>query len=91
MRGKTEEYIHKFRSMTISGELDVCRIIILEIFINKNIKKWTVDSCSLGKKLGKAFVKIVMTFRDSDHSLQHPSGVELNLSGFIGAVSHPYL
>jgi len=43
MDGKTEEYIHDFRRMTISGELDVCRIIILKIFINRNIEDWRMD------------------------------------------------
>jgi hypothetical protein len=70
-----EKYIHDNRSMAISGEFDIYRLIIIKMIINRNMQRWVLDSRSLEVKPGKAFVKIVMTFRDSDQSLQYPCTV----------------
>ena len=56
---------------------------------NINIQEWILDSCSLGQKLGKAFVKTVTNFRDTYHGLEQLSTVELHLCGLIGSVILP--
>jgi len=74
--------------MTISGEFGLCRIIILKMIISKLYKSGDWIHIAWKGNQGKVFVKIAMTFRDSDHILQHPSTVELHLSGLIGVASH---